>query len=51
MKRAGQDGGLGGIFGGSPPAEGPAGSPQAQPGGSTDILGEIIGAAGKFLRR
>jgi hypothetical protein len=51
MKRAGQGGGLGGIFGGSPPAEGPAGSPQAQPGGSTDILGEIIGAAGKFLRR
>lgn len=51
MKRAGQGGGLGGMFGGATPAETTAGSPQARLGGSSDVLTEIIGAAGKILRR
>jgi len=51
MKNAGKTGGLGGVFGGTAPA-GDAGSPaQPQPSGSGDILGELIGAAGKFLGR
>lgn len=49
MKNAGKTGGLGGVFGGPAPA-GNAGSP-AQPQPSGDILGELIGAAGKFLGR
>jgi hypothetical protein len=51
MKRAGQGGGLGGMFG-SPASAGKA-ETQAQPqtSGSGDILGELIGAAGKFLGR
>ena len=51
MKRAGHGGGLGGMFG-SPVSGGHAEAP-AQPhaSGSGDILGELIGAAGKFLGR
>jgi hypothetical protein len=40
MKHAGQGGGLGSVLGGS-----------ASRGGSDGILGELIGAAGKFLGR
>jgi hypothetical protein len=50
MKRAG-GGDLGGIFGGQPAADASVGSPQAQPSGSSDILGDLIGSAGKFLGR
>lgn len=51
MKRAGQTGGLGGIFGSPAPAGSSGGSQQSQPSSSGDILGELIGAAGKFLGR
>jgi len=51
MKRAGQDGGLGGVFGGSAPAGNTANPAQPQGSGSGDLLGELIGAAGKFLGR
>jgi hypothetical protein len=44
-------GALGGIFGGQTPAEGSAGQPQPAPVQSGDILGQLIGAAGKFLGR
>ena len=51
MKRAGQGGGLGGVFG-SPASAGNAETPaQPQTSGSGDILGDLIGAAGKFLGR
>ena len=51
MKRAGHGGGLGGMFGG-PASAGNADAPaQTQASGSGDILGELIGAAGKFLGR
>ena len=49
MKNAGKTGGLGGVFGGPAPA-GNADGPE-QPQTSGDILGELIGAAGKFLGR
>jgi hypothetical protein len=51
MKHAGQSGGLGGAFGGSA-SSGAAGT-DAEPtaSGSGDILGQIMGAAGKFLSR
>jgi hypothetical protein len=51
MKHAGQSGGLGGMLGGRPSSDeaGATGGPQAS--GSADILGQIMGAAGKFLGR
>jgi hypothetical protein len=50
MKHAGQSGGLGGVFGGSVPSDaGSRAEPEAS--GSSDILGQIMGAAGKFLGR
>jgi hypothetical protein len=49
MKQAGQSGGLGGVFGGGPASDVPGSA--AQPSGSRDILGDLIGAAGKFLGR
>ena len=45
MKNAGKSGGLGGMFGGGSSAEAP------QASGTGDILGQLIGAAGSFLRR
>lgn len=52
MKQASQGkGGLGGIFGEQAPATGEARDPQATPANSGDILGQLIGAAGKFLGR
>ena len=51
MKHAGQSGGLGGVFGGAAPADSSGGAAQPKPSGSGDILGELIGAAGKFLGR
>jgi hypothetical protein len=50
MKHAGQSGGLGGVFGGSASSE-EAGRAEPHVSGSPDILGQIIGAAGKFLAR
>ena len=51
MKHAGKSGGLGGMLGGSASSN-PAGSTaEPQTSGSGDILGQIIGAAGKFLPR
>lgn len=51
MKRAGQGGGLGDVFG-SPAPAGTAEAPaQPRTSGSSDILGDLIGAAGKFLGR
>jgi hypothetical protein len=51
MKHAGKSGGLGGMLGGgaSPNPTGSTAEPQTS--GSGDILGQIIGAAGKFLAR
>ncbi|MCA1600591.1 MAG: DUF937 domain-containing protein [Acidobacteria bacterium] len=51
MKQAGQSGGLGGVFGGPAPAGNATSPTQSQPSGTGDILGELIGAAGKFLGR
>ena len=65
MKQAGQGGGaggggglggglgdaIGGMFGGQAPTSGSAGQPQPAPVQSGDILGQLIGAAGKFLGR
>jgi hypothetical protein len=51
MKRAGQSGGLGGVFGGPPPTGNAEASAQPQTSSSGDILGDLIGAAGKFLGR
>ncbi|MEP6982037.1 MAG: DUF937 domain-containing protein [Sphingomicrobium sp.] len=56
MKRAGQGGGglgggFGSVLGGQPSPEGSARAQRAEPTGSNDILGELIGAAGKFLGR
>ena len=45
---------LGGMFGGQPASAGPDGGPQPAPaasGASGDILGQLIGAAGKYLGR
>ncbi|HET9640791.1 MAG TPA: DUF937 domain-containing protein [Allosphingosinicella sp.] len=49
MKNAGQSGGLGGLFGGGAAAN--ADPAQPEPAGSGDILGQLMGAAGKFLGR
>jgi hypothetical protein len=50
VKHAGQSGGLGGVFGGGAASD--ASTDAAQPqAGSADILGQIMGAAGKFLTR
>jgi hypothetical protein len=49
MKNAGQGGGLGGILGGQ--ASNAGDGRQEAPAGSGDILGQIIGAAGKFFAR
>lgn len=51
MKHAGQAGGVGGILGGTPSADRAGDAPQPQASGGGDILGELMGAAGKFLRR
>ena len=48
MKNAGKSGGLGSILGGGGTADQTSGD---QPAGSGDLLGGIIGAAGKFLGR
>jgi len=50
MKQAGQGGGLGGVFGGPTPDR-TDGQAQPAPSGSGGLLGELIGAAGKFLGR
>ena len=50
MKNAGKRGGLGGMLGGGTASETTDGR-AAQPTGSGDLLGQIIGAAGKFLGR
>jgi hypothetical protein len=52
--KGGLGGAIGGMFGGQTPAEGSAGQPQPAPQvapGTGDILGQLIGAAGSFLRR
>lgn len=51
VKHAGQSGGLGGVFGGGTASGTPGNAAQPQASGSTDILGQIMGAAGKFLAR
>ena len=51
MKRAGQSGGLGGVFGSPASTDSTPGTKQSQPTGSGDILSELIGAAGKILGR
>jgi hypothetical protein len=51
MKNAGKGGGSGSVLGGQGSEENTAAGPQAQPVGPGDILGELIGAAGKFLGR
>ena len=51
MKHAGQSGGVGGVFGGGPPPGAPGTTAEPQASGSADILGQIMGAAGKFLGR
>ena len=48
MKNAGKGGGLGGMLGGQ--AESGDGGRPAEPAGG-DILGQLMGAAGKFLAR
>ena len=50
MKHAGQSG-LGGMFGGSASSNSAGSTAEPQASGSADILGQIIGAAGKFLAR
>lgn len=51
IKNAGKGGGVGSVLGGQQSNESAAASQRAQPAGTSDILGEIIGAAGKFLGR
>ena len=55
MKHAGKGGapggGFGGIFGGSVPAANADGSKRAEASSSGGLLGELIGAAGKFMRQ
>jgi hypothetical protein len=51
MKHAGQPGGLGGVFGGGTPSDASATDAEPQASGSGDILGQIMGAAGKLLSR
>jgi hypothetical protein len=48
IKNAGKGGGFGSMLGGKSD-DGAATGPQTQSAGSGDILGELIGAAGKFL--
>ena len=50
MKNASQSGGLGGVFGG-PSTPSTTDQGQAAPSASGGLLGELIGAAGKFLGR
>lgn len=50
MKNASQSGGLGGVFGG-PSTPSTTDEGQAAPSASEGLLGELIGAAGKFLGR
>jgi hypothetical protein len=50
MKNAGKGGGLGGMLGGGTTTE-TTGGQAAPPTGSGDLLGQIIGAAGKYLGR
>jgi hypothetical protein len=51
MKHAGQAGGLGGAFGGGSQSDAAGRAAEPQPSDSADILGQIMGAAGKFLGR
>ena len=51
MKNAGKGGGFGSALGRQDSNESADAGPQAQPAGSGDVLGELIGAAGKFLGR
>jgi hypothetical protein len=55
MKKASQGGGIGGgfgsILGGQSSPEGSSGTNRSEQAGSNDILGELIGAAGKILGR
>src|SRR5688572_15255720 len=51
MKRAGQSGGLGGVFGSPAPAGNADSSALPRTSGTGDILNDLIGAAGKFLGR
>jgi hypothetical protein len=51
MKHAGKSGGLGGMLGGSASSNRAGSTAEQQTSGSGDILGQIIGAAGKFLAR
>jgi hypothetical protein len=51
MKHAGQSGGLGNVFGGGTSTGTHTDAAQPEPSGSGDLLGELIGAAGKFLGR
>ncbi len=56
MKQAGQGtgglgGALGGLFGGQSSSAPSTGSSQSAPTGRGDILGQLIGAAGKYLSR
>lgn len=51
MKKAGQSGGLGSVLGGPAPAGSAETPAQPQASGAGDILGDLIGAAGKFLGR
>jgi hypothetical protein len=51
IKNAGKGGGFGSVPRGQQSKESAAASQRAQPGGTSDVLGELIGAAGKFLGR
>lgn len=51
MKHAGQSGGLGGVIGGGAASDADATNAEPQASGAGDILGQIMGAAGKFLGR
>jgi len=51
VKQAGQPGGLGGMFGGSPQPAGADSSPEPRASASGDILGDLIGAAGRYFGR
>lgn len=49
MKHAGQSGDLGGVFGGGAQSDAAGKTAEPHASGSADILGQIMGAAGKFL--
>jgi preprotein translocase subunit SecG len=51
MKHAGQSGGLGNVFGGGAGSGAREADAHNEASGSADILGQIMGAAGKFLGR